>query len=274
MDWFRMYGDMPDDPKVGTLNDAEFRTWVELLCAASKFEQRGDTGLSEKTVDWSLRRDVTVTLERLLDRDLVVVGDNGNYFIRAWDKRQYKSDTSADRTRRYREKLKIDAGLKACDAVVTSPKRHSDALDTDTDTDTEQITTLSGEPDAAPNNLQAQQAIDYLNEKAGANYRHVDSNIRLVKARLSEGYTLADVKAVIDAQVGNWGSNPEMEQYLRPKTLFNATNFSNYAGMATAPESGWWLSAGFESAFDAENHGCTRSNSDQWHDRKRIEVTA
>lgn len=139
MDWFRLYGDMPSDPKIGTLNDAEFRTWIELLCAASKYDQSGDTGLNAETVDWALRRDVTVTLPRLLERDLVTVGDNGNYRIRAWEKRQYKSDTSAERTRKYRAKLKAGAASGQDDKPVTSQKRHGDAVDTEADTDTEQI---------------------------------------------------------------------------------------------------------------------------------------
>lgn len=133
MDWFRLYGDMPSDPKIGTLTDGEFRTWIELLCAASKTEQSGDTGLNADTIDWALRRDVTVTLPRLLERELVTVGDNGNYFIRAWEKRQYKSDTSADRTRRYRAKLKASAAVESKNGTVTSQKRHGDALEADTE---------------------------------------------------------------------------------------------------------------------------------------------
>lgn len=148
MDWFRLYGDMPSDPKIGTLNDAEFRTWIELLCAASKYDQNGDTGLNAETIDWALRRDVTVTLPRLLERELVTVGDNENYFIKAWEKRQYKSDTSAERTRKYREKRKTGAGSTPIGDDVTSQKRHCDAVDTEADT--EQIQKKEANASSAP----------------------------------------------------------------------------------------------------------------------------
>ncbi len=37
-------------------------------------------------------------------------------------------------------------------------------------------------------------------------------------------------KAVIDARVAKWGRDEKMRDYLRPKTIFNATNFANYVG--------------------------------------------
>jgi len=36
MPWFRMYHEMIDDPKIGTLDNDEFRLWVEILCLACK----------------------------------------------------------------------------------------------------------------------------------------------------------------------------------------------------------------------------------------------
>lgn len=138
-----------------------------------------------------------------------------------------------------------------------------------------EVKALSGKPDfASAEKSEAGQAIEYLNEKTNSGYKHVESNLRLVKARFSEGFTLDEVKAVIDRQVGKWGGDSKMEDYLRPKTLFAASNFASYAGQATPRNNGWWSRAGFDSAFDAENHGCNQHNAHQWQDRKRQEVTA
>lgn len=287
MDWFRMYGDMPDDPKIGTLSDAEFRTWVELLCAACKANDSGNTGLTKDTVNWALRRDVTVTVTALSQRELVTKNEKGEYVIKAWEKRQYKKDSSAERTRKYRERKSSEAnkeaGLERCDDHVTHGDGHSDTPRTDTDTEKNKEKTLSGKPDAVtgesksepdPARTNGLQAIEYLNQKTGRRYRPVESNMRMVQARLREGYSLSDVKAVIDRQVGLWGEDKKMQEYLRPATLFAASKFASYAGQVSDPGEGWWSAAGFGSKFEAENAGCNKFICAQFRDGKRIEVAA
>lgn len=71
--------------------------------------------------------------------------------------------------------------------------------------------------------------IDYLNTKAHKQFKaNSKATIRLVKARFQEGYELDDFKKVIDTKVKEWQGKPRWEKYLRPSTLFNATNFENY----------------------------------------------
>lgn len=81
----------------------------------------------------------------------------------------------------------------------------------------------------------AKQLIDYLNQKTGRRYRHTASNIRLIVARLSEGYTPDDVARVIERKCAEWLNDPQMSQYLRPSTLFNATKFNDYVGQIDTP---------------------------------------
>lgn len=70
--------------------------------------------------------------------------------------------------------------------------------------------------------------VDYLNEKLGTKYR-VKNKVtqKQINARLNEGYTLDDFKVVIDKKVDDW-KGTEMEQYLRPETLFCAKHFESY----------------------------------------------
>jgi uncharacterized phage protein (TIGR02220 family) len=78
------------------------------------------------------------------------------------------------------------------------------------------------------------EVLNYLNAKANRNYKPVKSNLDFVKARLSEGYTIEDVFHVINVKVSQWLNNVEMNQYLRPATLFNATKFSQYVAESEA----------------------------------------
>lgn len=71
--------------------------------------------------------------------------------------------------------------------------------------------------------------VAYLNEKAGTGFKaSAKATQSLINGRWREGYTLEDFKAVIDAKVADWKNDPKMNEYLRPKTLFAASNFEGY----------------------------------------------
>ena len=75
----------------------------------------------------------------------------------------------------------------------------------------------------------AASVIDYLNERTGKSYRPVKANLRLVCGRLKEGYTVDDLRRVIDLKTEAWGEDEKMREYLRPATLFGALNFAQYS---------------------------------------------
>ena len=75
----------------------------------------------------------------------------------------------------------------------------------------------------------AVSVIDYLNERTGKSYRPVKANLRLVCGRLKEGYTVDDLRRVIDLKTEAWGEDEKMREYLRPATLFGALNFAQYS---------------------------------------------
>jgi len=73
------------------------------------------------------------------------------------------------------------------------------------------------------------EIISYLNQTALKNFKATTTATkRLVNARLADGYTLEHFKCVIDTKVKQWLHNHEMNKYLRPDTLFNATKFEGY----------------------------------------------
>jgi uncharacterized phage protein (TIGR02220 family) len=73
----------------------------------------------------------------------------------------------------------------------------------------------------------SEKVLEYLNSKSGSTFSTKGSNMELVAARVSEGFTLADFKLVIDKKVLDW-KGTDWEKYLRPITLFSKSKFENY----------------------------------------------
>lgn len=76
---------------------------------------------------------------------------------------------------------------------------------------------------------EAGEVIDYLNTKTGSNYRATTgANIKPIRARLNDGFSIEDCKKVIDTKSGQWLNKPDMVRYLRPATLFSPSKFEGY----------------------------------------------
>lgn len=79
------------------------------------------------------------------------------------------------------------------------------------------------------------EIIEYLNLKTGKNFRSSTKiTIRLIKARLSEGFTVEDFKTVIDNMKYKW-TGTRFQQYLVPTTLFG-NKFETYLNQERKPE--------------------------------------
>jgi len=62
--------------------------------------------------------------------------------------------------------------------------------------------------------------------------------LKLICARLKEGATLDDMRAVVTDRFEKWGDDEKMAEYLRPATLFNATKFAQYVGEVAVSSGG------------------------------------
>lgn len=136
--WFRMYDELLDDPKVQKLPAEDFKAWVNLLALASK---NGGILPGIEDIAFALRRspnDVETLLERLSNAphngganagliDKRNGGPNGyHYAPHGWDKRQYKSDGSTERVKRFRQRSRNgDETLRG-----TGPEPESDTEQT------------------------------------------------------------------------------------------------------------------------------------------------
>ena len=76
---------------------------------------------------------------------------------------------------------------------------------------------------------EAREALAYLNTLTGKNFQPVPSTLEMCQARINE-YSLKEVKGVILDRCNRWKNDEKMAEYLRPSTLFRASNFANYFG--------------------------------------------
>jgi len=124
-------------------------------------------------------------------------------------------EQTRERVRRFREKK------RNCNADVTPSDTETDSI-----SDTNK-TSLSSKLDL---NTLAREILTFLNEKSGRNYKPVEANLKLIVDRLKEGYEPRELRQVIALMSRKWKGDSKMDEFLRPKTLFNKTNFANYSG--------------------------------------------
>lgn len=108
--WFRMYSEFATDPKVQMMSEADQRRFIMVLCMRCS---NVDVTLQDEQVAFQLRisnEEWARTKALFLSKNLI---DEDNKPL-AWDKRQYRSDSSAERVARHREKKKQE-----CNVTVT-----------------------------------------------------------------------------------------------------------------------------------------------------------
>lgn len=102
--WFRFYDGVLDDPKVQCLPAELFQFWVNMLCVSSKFDGNIPDA---RHLSFSLKmqeRKVNRLLGELLSAGLIDKTDQG-LTPHNWQGRQYKSDVSTSRVKRFRERF-------------------------------------------------------------------------------------------------------------------------------------------------------------------------
>jgi len=143
MPWFRMYSEILDDRKLkrickktGHSKALVIGTWTCLLALANNATPRGELSISEDipyTID-DLEDELGLPSEiisQLIDefKAMDMMNGKSTLEITNWEKRQFKSDNSTERVRRFREKEAEEA--KRYDETLQKRYR----IDTDKDTD-------------------------------------------------------------------------------------------------------------------------------------------
>ena len=145
--WFRAYTEMMDDEKLRLLAFEDRWHFVAILCmkGAGILDESGPLLMRKAAVKMGLAvRELEEVARRLSEVGLI---DAATLQPLAWDARQMKSDSSAERVQAYRERQKH--AKQGGNVTVT-------AQDTDTDTDTDRGVSSGKERVVAPPSAGAQ----------------------------------------------------------------------------------------------------------------------
>lgn len=167
------------------------------------------------TMAYQCREDVALLEQIIKNYQLFIFTDNGHFYSESLCSRLGRLDEIKEK-RVEAGRLgglalsKAKASLKQIQPVKQSKVKYS------------KEETMSGKPDL-------KSPILYLNEKSKKNFSPTNTSTQaMIRARFNEGRTIDDFKKVIDKKCSQWLKSEKMFDFLRPKTLFNATNFENY----------------------------------------------
>lgn len=151
--------------------------------------------------------------------------DDGTYFMAEVQKMigSAADNDNANRQRRFREKQKELALPNRYESVTKSNESKSKSKSKSIELEKDKEKDIK----KRENREIAKKVLEYLNQKAGKNFKPVDSNISMINARLEEGYKYEDFVKVVDVKYSEW-KYTDYEKYIRPNTLFCKSHFDNY----------------------------------------------
>ncbi|MET0546913.1 MAG: hypothetical protein ABWZ40_11435 [Caulobacterales bacterium] len=181
--WFRMYDDVINDPKVMKLPEATRWHWVAVLCAASK-----NGGKVPPAAELAFLLRMTDQRAASLVAELLRAGlldkVDGGFVPHNWEGRQYKSDGSTERVKRFRERQRNVSGNVPPAVSETGPEAEAEA---------EQKQSRAGE---APRAAQ----VDLVEEALRADLREIlGSDVDLSRCAdwIAKGYDSGMVREVV-----------------------------------------------------------------------------
>lgn len=151
--WFRMYSEFATDAKVQSMSEAMQRRLTMLLCLRC-------SDVLATLQDDELQCAMRISDEELAETKALFMRKgfvDSDWNLSNWDKRQFNSDSSTERSRKHREAKKAaDAAIATSRNVAATPP------DTDTDTDKEPNGSV-GRADPLPR-CDAQSLVDLYHE--------------------------------------------------------------------------------------------------------------
>lgn len=233
--WIKIVTDIFDDEKIlliESLPDADsiIVIWFKLLCLAGKQNNSG-VFMMGNTIPYTdtmlatifRRKESTVRMAlKVFEQFGMIEIIDGVITIPNWKKHQ-NLDAIESRNKRqreymaeYRKKQKLLIDCKANSNA--NCKANSNA----------NVSSPEGDKEREEEKNIYISVVGYLNEICKTNYRATSAATqRLIKARLHEGFTVEDFKAVIRTKHAEWANDAKMSKFLRPETLFG-TKFESY----------------------------------------------
>lgn len=225
--WFRYYSEAASDIKFNVIAHMcemsrleVIGAWTLILCAANASPVRGAlyVTLQKRYSNVTVTELVTLPqtkvdalLNAFIEMDMLEIVD-GAFCVRNWEKRQFESDLSSERVRKYRQKHTETLQKRYCNVSVTPP---------DTDTDTELINNATSKKPVEVGELSevegwcikygavgttSPNAVNALieMEKAGV----IEQDIQIAVAALRSGrkkYTIVGPQSILTATLNQAG---------------------------------------------------------------------
>lgn len=255
--WIKIVTDIFDDEKILLIeslpgSDSIIVIWFKLLCLAGKNNNSGVFLLNDRipyteemlatifrkevnTVRFALKTFSDFGMIELINNVITIPNWNKHQTLDAYEKKKER-DRIYQKEKRAKQKLLIESSKKSSDkSNDNSSDTSSDVVALEEDKEKEE----EREEDIDINIYI--EIIDYLNSKANTNYRVNNKKTRAsINARIAEGFTIDDFKKVIDIKSSEW-LNTNMQQYLRPETLFG-TKFEGYLNQKVTKQVGNYTS--------------------------------
>jgi len=233
--WIKITTDVFDDEKILMIEslpsaDSIIVIWFKLLAFAGKqnndgvFLMSNRIAYTDEMLASIFRRDVNVVrlaLKAFEEYGMIEIVNNV-ICIPNWNKHQtldaYEKKKERDRLYQ-KERRAVQRAL-----IAQSSEKSSDSQSTQSS----DVVISEEDKERDIDKDKYISIVDYLNEKAGTNYRASSKKTQTcIHARLAEGFTVDDFKTVIDKKCADWLDDAKMAQYLRPETLFG-TKFESY----------------------------------------------
>lgn len=232
--WIKLTTNMFDNRKIKHLRRLPegnniVLIWVMLLTMAGRCNAGGMIFLTEN-IPYTTKmladeldfEENTVKLAlQVFEQFNMIVTDDEFFAIAGWE--EYQNIEGMEKIReqnRLRQKKWYDKQKALPNVIPNVSITQPNATDKDIDIDKELYINI----------------IEYLNKKASTSYKATTKKTQTcIHARLAEGFTLEDFKAVIDKKCVEW-IGTEWEKYLRPETLFG-TKFESYLNAKTSEKS-------------------------------------
>ena len=131
--WFRLYSEAVDDEKLRLLAFEDRWHFVALLCCKNMGILDDMSVITRRKIAVKMGldlRELGEVARRLAEVDLI---DQDTLQPKKWDERQFKSDSSSERVRAYREKMKVSDNKqhspmkRECNVSVTTQDIFNDS---------------------------------------------------------------------------------------------------------------------------------------------------
>lgn len=194
-----------------------------LLLIAFCWDSRGPLPLDQEEIAaicGARSQEERATMDRVLAKFFVKMTDG--WYNSRLDKEIAKANAISG--------ARSEAGRKGYQAKARQVLSKSQASATTPTTNTIPALSDSKTLSGSQANADAKLLLQFLNDKTERDFRPTAKTLEPIVGRLKEGYTVGECKAVIVRKWRDWHKDDKMREYLRPKTLFGATNFAQYIG--------------------------------------------